>query len=144
MVENFEKERYLGKWYEIARLPNRFEKDLHYVTAYYSTRADGKIGVLNEGRKPDGQTSSAKGKAKFASDSTKGHLKVSFFGPFYADYCILELDPEYRSALIASAGTKYLWILSRTPVLDEATTAKYIARAREMGFPVETLEMIKQ
>lgn len=135
-VTGFELERYLGTWYEIARLPNWFEKGLTHVTATYSMRDDGKVKVVNKGYK-DGEKKVAVGKAKFAGPPDIGHLRVSFFWIFYSDYIIVELDPEYRYALVVGSGTDLLWILSRTPQLEQEIVERLLNRARELGFDTE-------
>ncbi len=146
-VQDFDLERYLGKWYEIARFNHSFERNLMNVTATYSLRDDGKVRVLNKGYKnsADGQYSRAEGKAKFADINTIGHLKVSFFGPFYGDYIIVEMDKEnYQYALIVSNSYKYLWILSRTPQLDSDTIDKLLTKATDLGFDLSGLIMVEQ
>jgi len=145
-VSGFNLERYLGTWYEIARMPSWFEKDLVRVTATYSLRPDGKVDVLNAGYKPgiEGKKKSAHGKAKFAGDTFAGHLRVSFFGPFYADYIIVELDSSYRYALVTGDSYKYLWILSRTPQLDSASVNHLLEKAKTLGFDLSKLYMVPQ
>lgn len=135
-VRGFEPRRYLGKWYEFARMPVWFERGLVNVTATYSLREDGMISVVNEGdREEDGTHKVARGKAKFASGEDTGHLRVSFFGPFYADYIIVELDKqEYRYALVSGGGTRTLWILSREPEMDHSVVEHLVARADSLGF----------
>ncbi|MFC2111586.1 lipocalin family protein, partial [Bacteroidota bacterium] len=121
-VDKLEIEKYLGKWYEIARFPHSFEKGLVGVTATYSMRDDGKIKVLNQGYKNtlDGELSIAEGKSKIPNSNIPGRLKVSFFWIFYADYLVLELDNEnYEWAVIGSRSSKYLWILSRKPQIED-------------------------
>jgi len=137
-VKELDISRYLGTWYEIARFPHSFEKGLVGVTATYSMRPDGKIKVLNQGRKNslDGELSSAVGKAKIPDPSKPGNLKVSFFWIFYAEYNVLELDPEYQYALIGSSNEKYLWILSRNPEMDEKTYQMLVEKARLRGYDV--------
>lgn len=143
-VTGFELQKYLGRWYEIARLPNRFEKDLVNVTATYTLRDDGKVRVQNEGYMPEGKHKIAIGKAKMAGKSGEGYLRVSFFGPFYADYVIVALDKEhYQYALVASSD-KYLWILSRTPQLDINVYEKLLQKARELGFDTSKLYVVPQ
>ncbi|MHB9028105.1 MAG: lipocalin family protein [Candidatus Latescibacterota bacterium] len=139
-VTGFDLNRYLGKWYEIARLPNSFEKDLVYVTATYSLRGDGKVRVLNRGYKKtkDGKHALANGKAKFKSRPDIGHLRVSFFGPFYADYIIVALDSDYKYALVASSP-KYLWILSREPRLSQDVLDSLIIKSQTLGFDTDKL-----
>jgi len=139
-VSGFELDRYLGTWYEIARLPNSFEKDLIRVTAEYSLRRDGLVRVVNRGVRPrDGREKKAVGRAKFAADRDRGHLRVSFFGPFYADYLIIELGREYEYALVAGGSLKYLWILARQPVIDAKLRDSLLKRAAELGFAVDNL-----
>ena len=139
-VSGFDVNRYLGKWYEIARLPNWFEKGLVNVTATYSLREDGMVRVVNEGYKEtkDGKHAVATGKAKFAASPDRGHLKVSFFWFFYADYIIFALDPDYKWALVGSSY-KYLWILSREPQMEKAVLDGLIMKAKEMGFDTDKL-----
>jgi apolipoprotein D and lipocalin family protein len=139
-VSGFDLNRYLGKWYEIARLPTWFEKDLVNVIATYSLLSEGKVKVVNEGYKKtrSGKHKVAIGKARFAKSPDKGYLKVSFFGPFYADYMIVELDPGYKYAMVASSR-KYLWILSREPKMDSIVLDKLVKRAQELGFDTSRL-----
>ena len=145
-ISGFQLERYLGKWYEIARLPARFENGLVNVTANYSSRPDGKIQVLNEGYKKtkDGKRVSAIGKAKFAGSKDKGHLKVSFFGPFYANYVIIELDKEKYSYAIVASSMRYLWILCRQPQIDDSLCHNLIEKARSLGFDTDRLYFTPQ
>jgi apolipoprotein D and lipocalin family protein len=144
-VSGFDLNRYLGKWYEIARLPNSFEKDLVSVTATYSLRGDGKVKVVNEGYKKSksGKHKVATGKAKFATSPDQGYLRVSFFWIFYGDYMIVELDPEYKYALVASSR-KYLWILSREPKMDNEVLDKLVKKAQELGFNTTKLYFTPQ
>ena len=142
-VRNFDSKRYLGPWYEIARLPHRFERDLDFVSAHYSEQGDGTIRVVNRGQR-DGKEREAVGKAHFKGASDVGELRVSFFGPFYGDYRIVELAPDYSSAIVTSSTKNYLWILSRTPQLSQKTLEKYLAQIREWGFDVSALEYPKQ
>ena len=139
-VTQFDKDRYLGTWYEIARLDHSFERGLNNVTASYSMREDGGIRVLNRGfNQADSQWKEAEGKAYFVSDVRTGHLKVSFFGPFYASYVIAALDDEYQSALITGPDTDYLWILARTPSLPQRRIDALLDIAREAGFAVDEM-----
>ncbi len=134
-VPSVDLNRYVGKWYEIARYPNRFEKECTAdVTAQYTLRPDGKIEVVNSCRKADGTMKSSKGSAKVADKKTNAKLKVTFFWPFYGKYWIIELDPEYRYAVVSEPGRDYLWILSRTPKLDPAVYDAITARLRQNGF----------
>lgn len=129
-VKEFNLQRYLGKWYEIARYDHRFERGLHYVTAEYSKRPDGKIKVLNCGHQDavDGKEKCSIGKARPSHNGQPGQLQVAFFLSFYSDYNILELDPDYQWSLIGSSTDKYLWILSRTPHLDQNTLNQILER----------------
>jgi apolipoprotein D and lipocalin family protein len=137
--------RYLGTWYEIFRLPHKFEKDLIKVTATYSLRKDGKIKVLNRGYKPSkGKWSDAKGKAWIPDPGVPARLKVSFFWPFSAEYKIIRLDSEYRWALVTSGSTDYLWLLSRTPSMEEAEVDSLMRFAAQNGFNTGKLIRVEQ
>lgn len=143
-ISNFDSKRYLGKWYEIARLDHVFERNLEQVTADYSMRADGDIRVLNRGYNTiKQQWQNIEGRAKFASQSTIGSLKVSFFGPFYGGYNIVELDNNYQYALVVGNNRKYLWILSRQPQLGKSVQERLVAKAKALGFPTEKLVFVK-
>ena len=145
-VSGFEEERYLGTWYEIARLDHSFEKGLTNVTANYSLRDDGKIKVLNRGWSTKKQKwKDATGKAKFAGDRDTAHLKVSFFGPFYGDYIVFDLDTEnYTTAFIGSSTDKYLWLLARTPTIDPVTKQRFITQSSEAGYDASALVWVDQ
>ncbi|HVO12052.1 MAG TPA: lipocalin family protein [Vicinamibacteria bacterium] len=145
--------RYAGRWYEIARLPNRFQRQCAGdVIAIYTLRADGRVTVLNQCRKADGTTASAEGEARRADpDGPASRLKVRFapgflsFLPFvWGDYWILELDHDYRYALVGDPARKYLWFLSRTPTMDAATYESLTAAATRLGFDVARLERTPQ
>ncbi|WP_353248764.1 lipocalin family protein [Salinisphaera sp. T31B1] len=139
-VQGFELDRYLGRWYEIARLDHGFERGLDCVSASYSRRDDGGVRVINRGvNLASGEISQAEGKAYFVDDPQTGRFKVSFFGPFYGGYNILALDEDYRHVLIAGSDRDYLWILARTPMIDETTHTRLVARARALAFPVDEL-----
>lgn len=150
IVPSFDPTQYVGTWYEIARLDNRFEKGLEQVTAQYSIEADGTLKVVNRGfnaKKND--WSEAVGKAKFVdpvnADGTRtGRLKVSFFGPFYGEYNILELDKPYYNYALVSSGRDYLWILSRTPQLTYPIKQHLMAKAKALGFATDQLLFIRQ
>lgn len=143
-VDNFNLQRYLGTWYEIVRLDHRFERGLDQVTATYSLRQDGGVKVLNRGFNSNKQRwQEAEGKAYFMEQDHIGRLKVSFFGPFYASYNILRLDPEYQYVMICGNSRDYFWILSRTPELPEATLNALLDEARQMGFAVDELIRVK-
>lgn len=143
-VGNFQLERYLGTWYEIARLDHPFERGLSQVSAEYSLREDGGVRVLNRGYKAkDGKWKEAEGKAYFVQDPQTGFLKVSFFGPFYGSYVIFELDPDYRYAVVSGPDTSYLWILARDRKLDEGLKRDLIARAAARGFDTSGLILVE-
>jgi apolipoprotein D and lipocalin family protein len=136
VVPSVDLNRYAGKWYEIARLPNRFQRDCAgNTTATYTLRPDGKITVLNECRKADGRQKSAKGTARVAdAKGPNTKLKVTFFWPFSGKYWIIDVDPEYRWAVVGEPTRDYLWILSREPQLDAALYEQIVERARQRGF----------
>ena len=146
VVTDFELERYLGTWYEIARLDHSFERGLTNVTANYSMRDDGGVKVVNRGF--DTKKSAwdeATGKAYFVAETDIGQLKVSFFGPFYGGYNIVELDDSgYQYSLVAGPDRSYLWILSRTPQMDSTLLQQLIAKADALGFPTNELIMVEQ
>lgn len=139
--QQFDLDRYLGKWYEIARFDHKFERDLTHCTAEYTLKEEGKIKVLNRGKK-DGKWDTAEGKAK--TTETPGHLRVSFFGPFYSDYRILLLAPDYTYALVGSGSSNYLWILSRTPELSPIDRDKILLEAQTRGYDINKLIWVEQ
>lgn len=145
-VEPFDLERYLGRWYEIARLDHSFERGLSKVSAEYTLREDGSVRVINRGySEAEGKWKEAEGKARFVRNPTEGFLKVSFFGPFYASYIIFNLNQEhYRYALISGPDTSYLWILSRQPTLERETVDMLIEKARQAGFDTSGLIFVEQ
>lgn len=146
-VKNLDLNRYLGKWYEIARFPHSFEKGLVGVTATYSMREDGKIKVVNQGYKNslNGELSTAVGKAKIPNPNFPAKLKVSFFWIFYADYFVMELDEEnYEWAVIGSSSPKYLWILSRKPQMDETIYQQLIQKIKARGYKLDQLIKVEQ
>lgn len=139
-VTGFELNRYLGKWYEIARLDHRFERGLSEVSAEYSRRPGGGIDVINRGYSQQEQRwEQAEGKAFFVQNAETGHLKVSFFGPFYGSYVIFELDPAYQYAFVAGPSRDYLWLLARQPAVSAEIRTRFIETAREAGFAVDEL-----
>lgn len=140
-VSGFELDRYLGTWYEIARLDHRFERGLSNVSASYTLRDDGGVRVLNKGYNRDkAEWSEAIGKAYFVGSTEVGRLKVSFFGPFYGGYNILELDfDNYEYALVAGPNRSYLWILARSPDLSADIVQTLVEKARSLDFPVDEL-----
>lgn len=145
VIHNFDSNRYLGTWYEVARFDFKFEKDLKNVTADYSIRDDGKIKVVNKGYNTKKEKwSEAIGKAKFVGDKSSAALKVSFFGPFYSEYNIVKLSPDYQTALIFGKNTDYMWILSRNKTMDEATKSAYLKFAIDHGYDVNKLVWTEQ
>ncbi len=145
-VNDFELNRYLGKWYEIARLDHSFERGLSQVSAEYRIKSDGGVSVLNRGYSvQDNEWQEAKGKAYFVNASDQGYLKVSFFGPFYGSYVIFELDEEqYQYAFVSGPNTDYLWLLSRTPSVEPQLIDKFIRLAKERGFDTNNLIYVDQ
>jgi apolipoprotein D and lipocalin family protein len=140
-VERFDLDRYLGTWYEIARLDHRFERGLTNITATYTMRDDGGVQVVNRGFRPDtGEWEEAIGRAYFVGKPDVASLKVSFFGPFYGGYNVIELDRDnYQYALICGPTRSYLWILARQPTLEESTMRALVEKARDLGFEVDKL-----
>jgi apolipoprotein D and lipocalin family protein len=140
-VSGFQPERYLGRWYEIARLDHSFERGMSRVTAEYRQRDDGGLEVVNRGYLADSKIwKEAVGKAYFVEGPDQGYLKVSFFGPFYGSYVVFELDQkDYRYALVSGPDRSYLWLLARSPTLDAATRDRLVARAAATGFDTSKL-----
>jgi apolipoprotein D and lipocalin family protein len=139
-------EKYAGKWYEIARLPNSFEKGLKCVTANYTLKDKGKIEVLNQGYsiKKEGKLSRAKGLAWVPDLEFPGRLKVSFFRPFSGDYYIITLDPEYKYALVGDPSRKYLWVLSRSSYMEDTIYSELLEIARVNGFKTDQVIKVEQ
>ena len=144
-VDDFILERYLGKWYEIARLDHSFERGLSRVTANYSLREDGGVRVMNRGySEKEGRWKEAEGKAYFVQRTDQGHLKVSFFGPFYGSYVVFELDHEnYRYALVSGPDKSYFWILARSPEIEKNLRDTLIAKAAARGFDTSKLLFVE-
>jgi apolipoprotein D and lipocalin family protein len=140
-VDNFKLEKYLGRWYEIARLDHSFERGLSQVTADYSLRDDGGVKVLNRGYSAKEKSwKEAEGKAYFVKGSDQGFLKVSFFGPFYGSYVIFGLDHEnYQYSLVCGPDKSYLWILNRSPVMKKEIKYLLIEKAAAFGFETSNL-----
>jgi apolipoprotein D and lipocalin family protein len=140
-VDGFELNKYLGKWYEIARLDHSFERGLDNVTAEYFLRDDGGVKVINRGfSAEENKWKEAEGKAYFVRDLQKGYLKVSFFGPFYGAYIVFELDKEnYQYTFVTSYDKSYLWLLARTPTVSDALLDQFVQRAAELGFETNKL-----
>ncbi|MCL4123642.1 UNVERIFIED_CONTAM: hypothetical protein GTU68_021602 [Idotea baltica] len=143
-VKSFEKEKYLGKWYEIARFDFRFERNLDNTTAEYSLKENGNIKVDNQGYNTvKNEWTQAIGKAKFVGKDDIAMLKVSFFGPFYSGYNVIAIDKEYKYALVAGKSLKYLWILSRETTIPEDVKTKYLNIAQSAGYDTSKLLWIK-
>jgi apolipoprotein D and lipocalin family protein len=138
VVPHVELEKYLGKWYEIARLPARFQEGCTETTATYALSEDGRISVLNECRK-NGKLKQAKGKAKVVDKVSGAKLKVTFFWPFYGDYWIINLGEDYDYAVVGTPSRKYLWILSRTPQMDGKLYSQLLESVKSKGFDVNNL-----
>ncbi len=144
-IRNFQADRYLGVWYEIARLDHSFERGLNNVSATYTLRKDGGIDVLNRGYDVEkGKWKEARGKAYFIGSKDEGRLKVSFFGPFYGAYNIIALDQnKYRYALVCGPDRSYLWILGREKLLDKTTLDELVNLAGRLGFNTEDLIYVR-
>lgn len=140
-VPDLDFQKYAGTWYEIARLPNRFQnKCVGNVTATYSLREDGKLQVVNACKESNGRVKRAEGRAKLAdAKGPKSKLKVTFFWPFYGDYWVIDLDPEYEWAAVGTPDRKYFWILSRTKTLPGETVERILARAGAQAFDLKGL-----
>jgi len=145
-VTGFELDRYLGTWYEIARLDHSFERGLSRVTAEYSLREDGGVRVVNRGfSAAKGEWQEAEGKAYFVETPDQGYLKVSFFGPFYGSYVVFELEMDnYQYAFISGPDTSYLWLLARTPVVSDDLLQRFTHQAAELGFDTGALILVDQ
>jgi apolipoprotein D and lipocalin family protein len=145
-VDNFKLDRFLGTWYEIARIENRFESGSDHVSATYTLRKDGKVQVLNKAYDPDKKKwKTIKGKAKFAGNPNTGALKVSFFGPFYSPYNIFAIDREnYSWALVTAYSRDYFWILAKTPQIEPALYDKLLAEAKAQGFDISRVKRTPQ
>lgn len=144
-VQGFDADKYLGTWYEIARLDNRFEKGMDNVTASYSRRDDGGIRVLNRGYAvAEKEWQQAEGKAYFMQQPDSAYLKVSFFGPFYGGYTVFGLDNNYQYAFVAGNDHTYLWLLARTPQVDDAVKNVFLQQAKIAGFMLENILWVKQ
>ncbi|MDB1125178.1 lipocalin family protein [Vibrio algarum] len=139
-VENFDVQQYMGKWYEVARLDHSFERGLSEVTAEYSIQNNGKVTVINRGYSAsESEWKQAEGKAYFVNTSDQGYLKVSFFGPFYGSYVVFELGENYQYAFVSGPDNDYLWLLSRTPEIDEGIKEKFTSMSNARGFDTKNL-----
>ena len=145
-VSGFELDRYLGEWYEIARLDHRFERGLNDVSATYAKRKDGTVSVLNRGySEKAGAWKQVLGTARFRGDPTVGSLKVTFFWPFYGGYHVIALDKEeYGHAMVVGPRRSYLWILSRRKDMDRKTLHELVRQAADMGFATDELIYVSQ
>lgn len=145
-VDYVDTERYLGKWYEIARFPNRFEKNCEGVTAEYARRDDGLISVANICRKgsPNGEVKVANGRARIVDEKTNAKLEVSFFGPFWGDYWVIGLKEDYSLALVGEPSGRYLWILSRTPTISDEVRDAALNDLKAMGYNTDALYWTEQ
>ena len=138
VVPHVELSKYLGKWYEIAHLPFKFEDGCSDITATYTLLKDGKVGVLNQCIK-NGKAKAAKGKAKVIDKATNAKLKVTFFWPFYGDYWIIRLGNDYDYSVVGTPNRKYLWILSRNPKIDDKLFSQLIEFVKSKGFDIRSL-----
>jgi apolipoprotein D and lipocalin family protein len=146
LVDHFNSDKYLGKWFEVARLDHSFERGLSKVSASYSLRDDGGIRVINRGYDAQKQKwKEAEGKAYFVNGSDQGYLKVSFFGPFYGAYVVVELDHEYyQYSLVSGPDKSYLWILSRTPQMNPEIQKRLVEKAAALGYDTGKLIFVEQ
>lgn len=139
-VTDFDQERYLGTWYEIARLDHSFERGLSEVTAIYRANPDGSIAVLNRGfDQEEARWREAEGVARFVDSSTVAHLKVSFFGPFYGSYIVFELGENYEHAFVSGFNREYLWLLSRSPQVSDTLRNEFLETITKLGFAPDDL-----
>ena len=140
-VTGFDAERYMGKWYEVARLDHRFERGMSNVTAEYALQDDGGVSVVNRGYlAEEGEWKEAVGKAYFVEQPDTAYLKVSFFGPFYGSYVVFDLDKaDYQYAFVSGPDHSYLWLLSREPTVEEAVMTRFLQQAAEAGFDTGAL-----
>lgn len=145
-VNDFKLNKYLGKWYEIARLDHSFERGLSQVTAEYSLRSDGGVSVLNRGFSAEEQEwKEAVGKAYFVNQESEGYLKVSFFGPFYGSYVVFEIEQEnYDFSFVSGPNNDYLWLLSRTPKVSQEVIKKFEKISKEHGFDIDEIIYVEQ
>lgn len=145
-VEQVELSRYTGTWFEIASYPQRFQKGCTGTTATYSLRDDGEIAVLNRCRKDslEGEEMRAEGRARVVDARSRAKLEVSFFGPFWGDYWIIDLGENYEYAVVGHPGRDYLWILSRTPSLPDEVYQGILQRLQAQGYPLEPLQKTLQ
>ena len=145
-VKDFKLDRYLGKWYEIARLDHSFERGLTQVSAEYSLKPDGGVKVINRGYSAAKQEwKEAEGKAYFVNGENEAYLKVSFFGPFYGSYVVFGIDQQnYQYAFISGPDTDYLWLLARTPTVSPEVIKQFVDMASARGFDTDSLIYVEQ
>jgi len=145
-VDNFQLNKYLGTWYEVARLDHSFERGLNNVTANYTLKDDGGVMVTNRGfNEEDNTWEEAIGKAYFVGEPEVGHLKVSFFGPFYGSYIVFELQQsDYEYSFVSGPDHSYLWLLSRTPTVNESVINRFVEQAQQLGFNSEKIIFVDQ
>lgn len=144
-VAELDTQRYLGTWYEVARLDHSFERGLSNVTADYSMREDGGLRVINRGYSAEeGDWQQAEGRAYTIDDKQPAHLKVSFFGPFFGSYVVFELGSDYQYAFVAGNTSNYLWLLARTPTISDKLKKHFLERAEALGFAVDDLIFVDQ
>lgn len=144
-VKNFKSEKYLGKWYEIARFDYRFEKNMDQVTATYSLKENGNIKVENRGYNyVKKEWKESVGEAKFVNSPTEAMLKVSFFKPFWASYNVIDIDEDYKYALVVGKNLDYIWILSREKTIPDSYKQRFLEKAKSLGYKTENLIWVKQ
>jgi apolipoprotein D and lipocalin family protein len=144
-VDHVDLRRYAGKWYEIARYPNRFQRNCQSdTTAIYTLRDDGKVQVVNACRKQNGEMITARGTAKVVDAKSNAKLKVTFFWPFYGDYWVIGLSPDYQYAIVGEPGRKYLWILNRAPIMEETTYREVLKLVETLGYQAGKLQKTNQ
>ncbi len=143
-VQNFNADKYLGKWYEMARFDYKFEKDMDNVTATYSLNPEGTIRVQNRGYNyVKKEWKESVGEAKFVKNKSEARLKVSFFKPIWAGYNVIDIDDNYQYALVAGSSLKYLWILSRTTEIPESIRQRFLEKAKKIGYNINELIWVK-
>jgi apolipoprotein D and lipocalin family protein len=144
-IQNFDSEKYLGKWYEIARFDYKFEKNMNQVTATYSKNPDGTIKVDNKGYDyVKNEWKQSIGEAKFVNSENEARLKVSFFKPFWSGYNVIDLDDNYKYALVAGKNLDYLWILSREKTIPESIKTRFLEKAKSVGYNTSDLIWVEQ
>lgn len=143
IVDPFDKEKYLGKWNEVARLPSVIEKDLRDLTEDYSLNADGTIKVVTRAfNAVKNKPVEATGTIKFKGAETRGQMEVAYFLPIYLDYNVLDIDEDYRYALVSGSGMGYLWLLSRESSMPEEMKQRFLGKAAALGFEISKLEWL--